>query len=208
MYIHSAGKKARSGKTGTGKKTVLQKKYEKVKQELATFMEHKKKCEALQEKGGRIPEDDSWNATPHICFRRSVISTCKTSSDLRMLVIILTLSIVLQRSTKHVHVLWNHVLNRFFAIQICCHCLCGSYATGIFYILVASGFDQKRKNDKAGRVGGGESGGWGVKENSACPETVGFSVTHICRQIKQDNQIWARNWTLVQHIFITAWILK
>lgn len=79
MYIHSAGKKARSGKMGTGKKTVLQKKYEKVKQELATFMEHKKKCKALQEKGGRIPEDDSWNATPHICFRRSVISTCKTS---------------------------------------------------------------------------------------------------------------------------------
>ena len=59
MYIHSAGKKARSGKTGTGKKTVLQKKYEKVKQELATFMEHKKKCEALQEKGGRIREYDS-----------------------------------------------------------------------------------------------------------------------------------------------------
>ena len=59
MYIHSAGKKARSGKMGTGKKTVLQKKYEKVKQELATFMEHKKKCKALQEKGGRIPEDDS-----------------------------------------------------------------------------------------------------------------------------------------------------
>lgn len=47
IYIHSPGKKARSGKTGTGKKTVLQKKYEKVKQELATFMEHKKKCEAL-----------------------------------------------------------------------------------------------------------------------------------------------------------------
>lgn len=59
MYIHSAGKKARSGKTGTAKKTILQKKYEKVKQELATFMEHKKKCEALQEKGGRIREYDS-----------------------------------------------------------------------------------------------------------------------------------------------------
>ena len=47
IHIHSAGKKARSGKTGTGKKTVWQKKYEKVKQELATFMEHKKKCEEL-----------------------------------------------------------------------------------------------------------------------------------------------------------------
>lgn len=79
---------------------------------------------------------------------------------------------------------------------------------GIFYILVASvtgilrGFNQKRKNDEAGRAG--RVGWWGAKENSACPETVGFSVTHICRQIKQDNQIWARNWTLVQHIFITA----
>ena len=83
----------------------------------------------------------------------------------------------------------------FFAIQICCHCLCGSYAMGIIYILVASvtgilrGFDKKRKNAKAGRVGD--------EEKQHLPGNCGF-LSYARLSIKLSR---ACNWTLVQHIF-------